>query len=75
MKLLLPDNIYSQIFLSEINNSGMLQAEFSPSALIAKRIITDETTLGLIPTLDLITFTASSAVTGENIILIFREQK
>lgn len=56
MKLLLPDNIYSQIFLSEINNSGMLQAEFSPSALIAKRIITDETTLGLIPTLDLITF-------------------
>jgi hypothetical protein len=56
MKLILPDNIYSQIFLSEINNSGKLQTELSPSALIAKRIITEENTIGLIPTLDLITF-------------------
>ena len=56
MKLILPDNIFSKIFLSEIDSHAKLEAEFSPSALIAKRIITEENSLGLIPTLDLLTF-------------------
>jgi hypothetical protein len=56
MKLILPDNIFSKIFLSEIDSDGKLEAEFSPSALIAKRIITEDNSLGLIPTLDLLTF-------------------
>jgi hypothetical protein len=56
MKLILPDNIFSKIFLSEINNSEKLQTEFSPSALISKRISAEENSLGLVPTLDLLTF-------------------
>jgi hypothetical protein len=56
MKLILPDNIFSKVFLSEINDPERLQAEFFPSALISKRIITEENSLGLVPTLDLLTF-------------------
>ena len=56
MKLILPDNIFSKVLLSEINDSEKLQAEFYPSALISKRIIAEDNSLGLIPTLDLLTF-------------------
>ncbi len=56
MKLILPDNIFSKIFLSEINAPGELKAEFSPSALVSKRLIAEENSLGLVPTLDLLTF-------------------
>ena len=55
MRLILPDNIFSRIFLSEINYSEKIQAEFSPSALISKRIASEENSLGFIPTLDLLT--------------------
>jgi len=56
MKLILPDNIFSKVLLSEINDSEKLQTEFSPSALISRRLIAEENSLGLIPTLDLLTF-------------------
>lgn len=55
MKLIIPDNIFSKIFLTEINDSDNIQAEFSPSALISKRITAGENSLGFIPTLDLLT--------------------
>jgi hypothetical protein len=56
VRLILPNNIFSKIFLSEISGSDKLQTEFSPSALITKRLISEENTLGLIPTLDILTF-------------------
>jgi hypothetical protein len=55
-KLILPDNVFSRIFLSEVNGTGKFQAELSPSALISKKLISENETLGLIPTLDLLAF-------------------
>ena len=56
MKLFLPDNIFSKIFLSEIDDAEKLQIEFSPSALISKMLVDHDNSLGLIPTLDVLTF-------------------
>jgi hypothetical protein len=55
-KLLLPNNIFSRILLSEISNVENYQVDFLPSALIAKNLATDENAVGLIPTLDLLSF-------------------
>lgn len=54
-KLYLPGNIFSKIFLSEINKDSESEKQFVPAALVVKNLIEDKNALGLIPTLDLIT--------------------
>lgn len=54
-KIYLPQNIFSKIFLSEIDNSSDFDVEFVPGSLVAKKILDDENSVGLIPTLDLLT--------------------
>lgn len=55
-KLLLPDNIFSKILLSELNDKESIEIEYLPSALISKNIELNSALIGLIPTLDLLTF-------------------
>jgi hypothetical protein len=54
-KFYLPRNIFSQILLSEIADKSELDIEFLPSSLISKRLSEDNNSVGLIPTMDLIT--------------------
>lgn len=54
-KLYLPRNIFSKIFASEIHSKTDIIIEFLPSSLIAKYIIEDQNSIGLMPTLDLLT--------------------
>jgi len=54
-KILLPQNVFSKILLSELNLDDSIAVEFQPAALIAKRLLKEEYTIGLIPTLDLLT--------------------
>ena len=53
-KIFLPQNIFSRILLSEIEDNSLLDVQFIPSSLIAKRISKEESAVGLIPTMDLI---------------------
>jgi hypothetical protein len=53
-KLYLPQNIFSRIFLSEIEDKSGIEFEFLPSSLIVKRISNEKDFVGLIPTMDLI---------------------
>jgi hypothetical protein len=55
-KLILPKNLFAKIFVSELLDSEKLQIGYAPSALISKRIIQDENSIGLIPTMDVITY-------------------
>jgi hypothetical protein len=55
-RLLLPNNIFSKILLSELSATENYQVDFLPSALIAKNLAADENAVGLIPTLDLLSF-------------------
>ncbi len=55
-KVLFPQNIFSRILLSELSLDKNYLIEFSPSALITKKIFEDENSIGLIPTMDLLTF-------------------
>lgn len=54
-KFYLPSNIFSHILLSEIEDKSGLEFEFVPSSLIVKNILSDKDSIGLIPTMDLIT--------------------
>lgn len=54
-KFYLPRNIFSRILLSEIEDKSELDIEFLPSSMISKRLSDDNNSVGLIPTLDLIT--------------------
>ncbi|HQI41645.1 MAG: hypothetical protein B6D44_17480 [Ignavibacteriales bacterium UTCHB2] len=54
-KILLPSNIYSRLFISALELDKEYNVEFHPAALIARNILADNNTLGLIPSLDLIT--------------------
>ena len=54
-KFFLPRNIFSRILLSEIADKSELDIEFLPSSLISKRLSDDKNSIGLIPTMDLIT--------------------
>ncbi len=56
MKLILPNNIFAKIFISELKELNIFKIEYSPSALISKKIATEADSLGLIPTLDILTF-------------------
>ncbi len=53
-KFYLPRNIFSQILLSEIEDKSGVEFEFVPSSLIVKRISNEKDSVGLIPTMDLI---------------------
>ena len=55
-KLILPENIFSKIFLSELDVNENIEIEYLPSALISKTIASKEGTIGLIPSLDLLSF-------------------
>lgn len=52
-KIFLPRNIFSRIFLSEIDSTE-LEFQFVPAALTAKHILENNNSLGLIPSLDLL---------------------
>lgn len=54
-KFYLPRNIFSKIILSEIADKSELDTEFLPSSLISKRLSDEENSVGLIPTMDLLT--------------------
>lgn len=54
-KILLPKNVFSKILLSEINLDDSTTIEFHPASLIAKKLLQEEDSIGLIPTLDLLT--------------------
>jgi hypothetical protein len=54
-KFYLPQNIFSRILLSEIEDKSGFEFEFLPSSLVAKSVLKNTDSLGLIPTMDLIT--------------------
>jgi hypothetical protein len=54
-KLIIPNNIFTKIFLSEMQLSDEYLVEYSPASLISSKIIENENSIGLIPTLDLLT--------------------
>ena len=53
-KFYLPQNIFSRILLSEMEDKSGFEFEFVPSSLIVKRISKEKDSVGLIPTLDLL---------------------
>ena len=55
-KILLPKNVFSKIFLSELSLEDNIGVEFHPASIIAKKLLLEENSIGLIPTLDLLTF-------------------
>lgn len=54
-KILFPKNVFSRIFLSELNLDDNVVVEFHPASIIAKKLLQEENSIGLIPTLDLLT--------------------
>jgi len=54
-KLYLPRNIFSKIFATEIQSKTEINVEFLHSSLIARRLIEDQNSIGLMPSLDLLT--------------------
>jgi len=54
-KFYLPQNIFSRILLSEIEDKSGFEFEFLPSSLVVKNVLKNVDSLGLIPTMDLIT--------------------
>jgi hypothetical protein len=55
-KILLPHNVFSKILLSELKINDNYTVEFHPASLIAKELFQEKNSIGLIPTLDLLTF-------------------
>lgn len=55
-RLLLPNNIFSKVLHSELSNSENYNVEYHPAALITKILVSDENVIGLIPSLDLLSF-------------------
>ena len=54
-KFYLPENIFSQLFLTKLEDKSAYEFEFAPASLIAKNISKDKESVGLIPTMDLVT--------------------
>jgi len=54
MKLFVPKNIYSSLFLSSLNNSSGIEIIGNDSALLTKQLETDTAAVALIPSLELI---------------------
>ena len=55
-KILLPQNVFSRILLSELSISDNYEVEYNPASLIAKNLSREDNSIGLIPTLDLLSF-------------------
>lgn len=55
MKIYLPQNIFTRIFLSELSEDQEFNYQFLPSALISKKLMLEDDAVGLIPSMDLIT--------------------
>lgn len=55
-KIILPENIFSKIFLSELNLIKDYQIEWSPSSLIASKLSKSDDSIGLIPSMDLLAY-------------------
>ncbi len=55
MKFYLPQNIFTRILKSELSEDNDLTYQYLPSALISKKLMTEEDSIGLIPSMDLIT--------------------
>ncbi|MCW8817687.1 MAG: hypothetical protein OQK52_07445 [Ignavibacteriaceae bacterium] len=53
-KFYFPKNIFSSILLSEMEKKSNVEFETVPSSVIAKRLAADQNSVGLIPSLDLI---------------------
>lgn len=53
-KIILPENIFSKIFLSELRDIQDYQIDWSPSSLIASRLSKNDDSIGLMPSLDLL---------------------
>jgi hypothetical protein len=54
-KFYLPQNIFSSVLLSEIEDKSELDSGFFPSSLISKKLSSEDSSVGLIPTMDLVT--------------------
>jgi hypothetical protein len=54
-KFYLPRNIFSRIFVSELEDKSEIDFQFIPPSLIVKNLSNENDSFGLIPTLDLIT--------------------
>jgi len=54
-KFYLPKNIFSHFFLSKLEDKSGIESGFVPASLVAKKILMDEYSVGLIPTMDLVT--------------------
>jgi hypothetical protein len=55
-KIFLPDNFYSRLFLTEIKPDKEFDVSFLPSPIISKRLNEEQNAVGLIPSIDLLTF-------------------
>lgn len=53
-RIITPNNIFSKIFISEINLSDDYQIELQPASLISQKLVEDNNAIGLIPTMDLL---------------------
>ena len=53
-KFYLPKNVFSSIFLSGVKDKSNLETEFVPASLVVKNISNEQGSIGLIPTMDLI---------------------
>ncbi len=54
-KFYLPRNIFSRILISELEDKSEIDFQFVPSSLIVKNLLNEKDSVGLIPTMDLIT--------------------
>lgn len=54
-KLFVPGNFFSKLFLNELKPAEDVEVNISPASLIARNLSEYENSLGLIPTLDLLT--------------------
>lgn len=55
MKFYLPQNIFTKILRSELSEDNEVNFQYLPSALISKKLMTEDDSIGLIPSLDLVT--------------------
>ena len=54
-KFYLPQNIFSRILISELEDKSEIDYQFVPSSLIVKNLLNEKDSAGLIPSMDLIT--------------------
>lgn len=55
-KLFVPQNYFVKLFLAELKPADDIEIHFSPASLISKKVLENDNSIGLIPSLDLLTF-------------------